>query len=594
MDIQLVSLIEGSALDGNVNFQRRTRMDKHYYEYDDDDDDHDDNQIKTVKLIKEENFEDYYSGNEEEEEEEEENEQNEQHNEHNEHSNTNQQQHYVKDLNRNKQPISALKETSPINNNNNNENLQSLLNTIKELEKEISSQHQQLTDAQNAHANNLLNRERLHKEELEQLHERHALSLRNKDNEIKTLRETKLHAFDKEKQNLISAHANALSALHSNYTLRLKQQQVELEQQHNMLQQQLEQQIALNNIISKVESSSTNINAVVDKLSQQQQAHTSLESVVKEKNISLENKLKQMEEDLRTAREAFALEKSQYEASQTEKCRLLLVESQTIQNELSQLEKLRTQVEAQQQSMRDKFATEKGALNAQCDKTHCELTEMKASFSLKFNELQQLTQLLREEKALFEKHKQEQLSIIDNKKNTYEQQHIAFIKEHNDIRQRILFLQEQEQFYKEQHAKCEQEKEDMKQREMKIGRQKEDLFIAAKRIDDSIKLLQERHMAVERESETVRKQLDEVDDERVKMGHERLRLEQERSDLRMREQAVEMMRRKYVQPMIMKNNDSSNSSKSINGNWRERILKEKEYLTKASKTEYAFYSNYNN
>ena len=58
MDIQLVSLIEGSALDGNVNFKRRTRMDKHYYEYDDDHDDHDDNQIKTVKLIKEENFED--------------------------------------------------------------------------------------------------------------------------------------------------------------------------------------------------------------------------------------------------------------------------------------------------------------------------------------------------------------------------------------------------------------------------------------------------------------------------------------------------------------------------------------------------------
>ena len=86
---------------------------------------------------------------------------------------------------------------------------------------------------------------------------------------------------------------------------------------------------------------------------------------------------------------------------------------------------------------------------------------------------------------------------------------------------------------------------------MSLSRKEEELFIAAKRIDDSIKLLQERHMAVERESETVRKQLEEVDDERMKMSQERLKIEQERSDLRVREQAVEMMRRKYVQPMLM-------------------------------------------
>lgn len=593
MDVQLISLVQGNALATNVDLPRGTAMDKDNYNYDYDND-NDNGRRRMVKLIEEVDYEegefdddeDYDEGEQEEQEYEEEN-----------HNNlsTNQKQNYVNDLNLKQRSIPKPKETSPPDNS---QNIQALLNKIKELEKEISSQNQQLTDAQNAHTNTLLNRERLHKEELDQLNERHALTLRNKDNEIKTLRESKLRAFDKEKQNLLSAHANALSALHSNYALRLKQQQVELEQQHNMLQQQLEQQIALNNIINKVESSSTNINALLNKLSHQQQAHTSLENVVNEKNISLENKLKQMEEDLRIAREAFASEKSQYETSQTEKRRLLLLESQTIQNELSQLEKLRLQVESQQQSARDKFVSEKDALSAQCDKTHNELTEMKASFNLKLNELRQLTQLLRDEKALFEKHKQEQLSIIDNKKNTNEQQNISFAKEHNEIKQRILFLQEQEQFYKEQHAKYEQEKEEMKQREMSLSRKEEELFIAAKRIDDSIKLLQERHMAVERESETVRKQLGEVDDERMKMSQERLRLEQERSDLRVREQAVEMMRRKYVQPMLMNNNNLNinNNTTNSNDNWKERILKEREYLTKAGKTDYdyAFYSNNNN
>ena len=587
MDVQLISLVQGNALATNVDLPRGTAMDKDNYNYDYD---NDNGRRRMVKLIEEV---DYEEGEFDDDEDYDEGEQEEQEYEEEDHNNlsTNQKQNYVKDLNLNERSIPKPRVTSPPHNS---QNIQSLLNRIKELEKEISSQNQQLTDAQNAHTNTLLNRERLHKEELDQLNERHALTLRNKDNEIKTLRESKLRAFDKEKQNLLSAHANALSALQSNYALRLKQQQVELEQQHNMLQQQLEQQIALNNIMNKVESSSTNINALIDKLSHQQQAHTSLENVVIEKNISLENKLKQMEEDLRTAREAFASEKSQYETSQTEKRQLLLLESQTIQNELSQLEKLRLQVESQQQSARDKFVSEKDALSAQCDKTHNELTEMKASFNLKLNELRQLTQLLRDEKALFEKHKQEQLSIIDNKKNTYEQQNISFAREHNEIKQRILLLQEQEQFYKEQHAKYEQEKEEMKQREMSLSRKEEELFIAAKRIDDSIKLLQERHMAVERESEMVRKQLGEVDDERTKMSQERLRLEQERSDLRVREQAVEMMRRKYVQPMLMKNNNLNiNNNTNSNDNWKERILKEREYLTKAGKADYAFYSNNN-
>ena len=577
MDEQLFSLVKGNALSINVDLPRGSEMDNDEYEFDDEHD-----KPALVRSLKE--------GIEEEEQEEE-------YIDEDYNDVEEQKQVYVKDLNlnsnSNQQPTpSPSPATKVTTTSNNSQNIQSLLNTIQSLENEISAQHQQLTNALNEHTNTLLNRERLHKEELDKLTESHSLSLRNKDNEIKALRQAKLSAFDKEKQSLLTAHANALSALHSSYALQLKQQQVELEQQHNMLQQQLQQQIALNNIISKVESSSTNINALLDKLSHQQQAHTSLEGIVNEKNIALESKLKQMEDDLRTAREAFASDKSNYEASQAEKRRLLLLESQTIQNELSQLKQLRLQVETQQQSTQDKFTSEKDTLSDQCDRTHCELAELKASFNLKHNELRQLTQLLRDEKALFEKHKQEQLSMIENKKNTYEQQQIAFVKEHNEIKQRILFLQEQERFYKEQHAKCEQEKEEIKQRDLRLSRQQEELFVAARRIDDSIKLLEERHMAVERESEAVRKQLGDIDDERMKVSQEKLRLEQERSDLRVREQAVEMMRRKYVQPMMMRNSNSGNFS-NTNDNWKERILKEKEYLAKASKTECAYYSNNN-
>lgn len=312
------------------------------------------------------------------------------------------------------------------------------------------------------------------------------------------------------------------------------------------MKQQIQEKENINTIAKKVENSSQMIENILQKIYEEKNA-----ALMHEKNL-LESKEKNLAEREQILQKE---EKSQLE----EKEKFLKVQS-LYDEEKKKIQQDKTNFEMEIKMKYDQLSYEL--------KREAEFLRMEYENKLKI--LEETIRKSESEKKSFEKFKEESIKEIHLMKTNFDEKRLKYLEEETEIKTRLKFLQEKENFISQKISEFERTKSSMEEKERKVERDRRELMIAAKRLEEGIKNLDEKGKTLEIEKHEVLKVFQQCENEKNLLNLEKVKIEQAKQELKYRINSIQSMSYKFHKnqeilqnsstPFMINNNNSFNSS----------------------------------
>ena len=417
---------------------------------------------------------------------------------------------------------------------------------IKEKEDECNKEIQKLNIENKNYQDNILKEERFKKKE----------ELLN--NEINRLKNDINEQIKNERERLSMIHKAEYENKEKINRKLLDEQQMNFEKQNEIIKKQIEQQNEFFKLAQKVENSSKQINDIVNKLSNEKDEQYKANKDYKINLENLEEKLKEMEENLKQDRLRLLKEKEAFEKEQTERMKYNNEESSRIKAELIKLEDLKQKMKVNEFEEKEKFEKEKIDNQKINNELELELNNLKSQFQSEQNEIDYQKKLLNEDKKNFESYKNDTIKNIDAQKLEWENRREKYLNDDIELKGReksyndkMMFLNDQFDLFKRQRFDIDEELE-------KINRDENDIRSASKNFDKIIQSHDENERELNRLNEEIIREKNQLENEKMFINLEITKLNEQKNQLKEKINNLNNIKYQFATQAILNNNLNNN------------------------------------
>ena len=417
---------------------------------------------------------------------------------------------------------------------------------IKEKEDECNKEIQKLNIENKNYQDNILKEERFKKKE----------ELLN--NEINRLKNDINEQIKNERERLSMIHKAEYENKEKINRKLLDEQQMNFEKQNEIIKKQIEQQNEFFKLAQKVENSSKQINDIVNKLSNEKDEQYKANKDYKINLENLEEKLKEMEENLKQDRLRLLKEKEAFEKEQTERMKYNNEESSRIKAELIKLEDLKQKMKVNEFEEKEKFEKEKIDNQKINNELELELNNLKSQFQSEQNEIDYQKKLLNEDKKNFESYKNDTIKNLDAQKLEWENRRERYLNDDIELKGReksyndkMMFLNDQFDLFKRQRYDIEEELE-------KVNRDENDIRSASNNFDKIIQSHDENKRELDRLNEEIIRERNQLENEKMFINLEITKLNEQKKELREKFNNLNYIKYQFATQATLKDNLNNN------------------------------------
>jgi hypothetical protein len=353
-----------------------------------------------------------------------------------------------------------------------------------------------------------------------------------------------------ERERLSFIHKHDLENQESIHSKNMQQQKKLFEEQNDTLRKQLQQQLEFNKLANKVETSSNKIEDILLKFNLERDKCFDSEKYsqdTREKFLNdYEEKLKENEKQLHVERENIHKLRQEFELRHLEKKRENQEERVRLEKEILRLQELQNSLKNMEFHSKEKYEREKLELSHKQSEWKIEIETIKNNYYQKLSDLEYKERMMTEDKSYFEKYKDEVYKNIEVKLSNFEERREKFLEEEKQIKGRVKVLQQKEFYIKEKFDEIEKMKEDCVEKYKSIEKDKKDLVKIGMKLEHENKIIKQKEQALLRKEEEFGRRFHDFDYQRADLNSEKLIIEQSKAELRLRMEAADMLRIKYV------------------------------------------------
>ena len=410
-----------------------------------------------------------------------------------------------------------------------------LLSKLSKLTEEIEAEKQRQISLQSQYESELS-----HKDKVIASY-KHSESLKDETlNQQKQFYENEIPSRIKaEQERLDLLHKNTMDTLIQTYEAKLQSQQSEFESQKAILSQQLSQQIKLNPIALQVQQCSNEINSISNRLLKASNTNEQTDFDNKNNINALEAKLRSLEIEVTECKGELKLREEYLQNELQFKTQFHYEEIDKIKKGFMELDQLQSAFQTTRCELKEQNALYKMELNKEYEKMKMEVENAKAMYQSKVNELDSQRKIFEEEKDYFTKYKSETLKAIDEKVKDMNDKRNKYLKEENDIKNRIQLLENKEYIVTQKYDDFDRERTNIEMEKEMLNQHNEELIRQAKWLEQNVKEFNEEKIQFNKDMEEYLKNKNEFDRDVMKYKNDLLQLKQQRSLLQSQIQRFE-------------------------------------------------------